>query len=137
MDIQTELVLNPALQHIEWCLYAIHVRVEWCLYAIHVRESSTCSTSNEYQKIGLKTCHKGIWISVEFHEPIGKYDISIDHNTIAVLPKLDAISRIEQLIHRIDSATHLKILLSKLFGSSNVLGYGSLLDRRQATSDSS
>jgi hypothetical protein len=111
MDIQTELVLNPALQHIEWCLYAIHVR-----------ESSTCSTSNEYQKIGLKTCHKGIWISVEFHEPIGKYDISIDHNTIAVLPKFDAILRIEQLIQKIDSATPFEILVGKLFGFYKVLG---------------
>jgi hypothetical protein len=117
MDIQKDLVFNPALQH-----------VKWCLYGIHVRTSSHCSTSYTHQKLGLKTCHRGIQISVEFLDCLGKYDLSIKHDTIAVLPKRDTILKIEQLIHKIDSANFFKLLLGKLFGYPKILGYASLLD---------
>jgi hypothetical protein len=117
MDIQKELVFNPALQHIEWCLYAIHVHA-----------SSPCPLSKKPYEIGLKTCRRGIQISVEFLDSLGKYDLSIDRDTIAVLPKVDAILTIEQLIQRIDSTNFFELFLGRLIGYPKILGYGNLLD---------
>jgi hypothetical protein len=126
MDIQKELVFNPALQHIEWRLYAIQVHA-----------SSPYSASYKHYGIGLKTYHRGIQISVEFLDSLGKYDLSINRDTIAVLPKVDAILTIEQIIQRIDSANFFELRLGRLIGYPTILDYGNLLDgtrgdRRQA-----
>jgi hypothetical protein len=105
MDIQNDLVLNPALQHIEWCLYPIQVIV-----------SFPASASDTHPKIGLETRHRGVQVSVEFIDALGKYDISIFHMTITVVPRSDAILIIEQLIHKIDSAHFFELLLGRITG---------------------
>ena len=117
MDIQNDLVLNPALQHIKWCLYSIQVIA-----------SFPPSASGTHSKIGLETRHRGVQISVEFIDTLGKYNISILDTTIAVVPKSDAILLIEQLIHKIDSAHFFELLLGKVSGYPKILGYKSLLE---------
>jgi hypothetical protein len=110
MDIQKDLVFNPALQHIEWYLYAIHVIA-----------SFPCSTTSKQNTIGLRTQHRGVQISVKFIDTLGKYDISIFQTTIAVAPKIDAVSVIEKLIHEIDSLYFFELLLGRITGYKNLL----------------
>jgi hypothetical protein len=110
MDIQKDLVFNPALKHIEWCLYAIQVSA-----------SFPPSASNTYPRIGLKTRHRRVQISVEYIDTLGKYEISIFQTTIAIVPKIDAVSLIEQLIHKIDSAHLFELLMDRITGYHNLL----------------
>jgi hypothetical protein len=117
MDIQHDLILNPELQHIKWCLYPIQVIA-----------SFPASTSDTHPRIGLETRHRGVQISVEFIDTLGKYQVSIFQTTIAVVPKIDAILLIEHLIHKIDSAHFFELLLGKVSGYPKILGYKSLLE---------
>jgi len=110
MDIQKELVLNPKLKHIHWSIYEIQVIA-----------SFPHSTLNKHNEIGLSTRHRGIQISVEFIGNLGKYKITIFETIIAVVPKIDAILMIEQLIHKIDSAHLFELLLGRITGYNNLL----------------
>jgi hypothetical protein len=110
MDIQKELVFNPKLKHIHWSIYEIQVIA-----------SFPCSTSNNQNEIGLETRHRGVQISVEFIDSLGKYNISIFETSIAVVPKIDAILIIEQLIYKIDSAHFFELLMGRITRYNNLL----------------
>lgn len=117
MDIQTDLVLNPELQHIKWCLYPIHVV-----------DAFPLSPSDKHPRIGLRTQHRGVQISIEFIDALGKYDVSIFHTTIAIVPKVDAVLIVKQLILKIDSAHGFELLLGKVSGYPGILGYKTPLE---------
>ncbi|MCG9889493.1 MAG: hypothetical protein MH252_00280 [Thermosynechococcaceae cyanobacterium MS004] len=117
MDIQNDLVLNPKLQHIQWHLYPIQV--------IDCFPPAALDT---HPKPGLETRHRGVRIAVEFFDSLGKYSISMAEVTIAVIPKIDALLMIEQLILKIDSTSFVNLLLGRVSGYSKILGYKTLLE---------
>jgi hypothetical protein len=60
MDIQNDLVLNPEIQH-----------VKWCLYPTQVIDCFPPSASDTHPRIGLETRHRGVQISIEFIDALG------------------------------------------------------------------